>query len=249
MREARDLAFLEGLVQHVVLRMAQVGDDRHALEPRVMRPAPRAARRYPGRGTPRQLAAVVEGEPGDDVLGQHGELAPRHVSGRQALARDRVERRAGRKAERRRGDVDADAQAGGEALHREGVVDLRGADVVQAECRAPGLAAGRRAAPAARAPGTPRRRGRTRGGSASGGRRGCPTAARSARRASPMSGRSWRTPAPAPWSRACSDPGRKEARPAGGRSRVGTRLAQEPRPRPPPAPEPAFSSPPRRAPA
>ena len=78
---------------------------------------------------------MIEREATDHILGQHGELASRHVRGREALARHGIDRRARRKAEGWRRNVDPDAHASGEPLHRKGVVDLRGADVVQAEGR------------------------------------------------------------------------------------------------------------------
>jgi hypothetical protein len=67
----------------------------------------------------------------DDGIGQHGDLVARHVDGGQAPARDRVERRAAREAERGCGDVDADARAdAGQPDDRERVVDLGGGGVV-----------------------------------------------------------------------------------------------------------------------
>ncbi len=128
-RQPAALAGLERRVERLVLRMAQVGRDADPLQARLVHVDIERNHR------PRR--ALLERIARDHVVGQHGELASRHVRGRQALAGDRVERGARREPERGRGDVDADPQrAIGAAAHREGVVHLGGADVVQAEGRA-----------------------------------------------------------------------------------------------------------------
>jgi len=70
----------------------------------------------------------------DQRLRQHGDLVAGVIHGRQPFARHPVEFRAGRDAERRRGDVDADADTAVAApLHRQCVVDFGGRLVVHRE--------------------------------------------------------------------------------------------------------------------
>ena len=84
----------------------------------------------------RARGALEEREPLDHLRRQHRDLVAGHVGGREPLARDRVDRRAGREAERRRGDVHAHAhRAVRAARDRERVVDLGGGRVVEAERR------------------------------------------------------------------------------------------------------------------
>ena len=70
----------------------------------------------------------------DQRLGQHGDLVAGVVDGRQPLARDLVEFRAGRDAERRCRNVDADAGAAVAApFDRQRIVDLGSRLVVHRE--------------------------------------------------------------------------------------------------------------------
>ena len=85
-------------------------------------------------GNRRPLAAGVEGEALDHVLGKHRVLQARHVRGGKTLAGNAVQVRTGRETEGGSGDVDADAQLTvGDPRHRERVVDLGRADVIQAD--------------------------------------------------------------------------------------------------------------------
>ena len=79
----------------VELVVAQVGRDRHALEPRLARLAAAsvASSKLTYSDTRRAVAALQQGVGLHHVVGQHGDLVARHVDRRQALARDLVERR------------------------------------------------------------------------------------------------------------------------------------------------------------
>ena len=79
---------------------------------------------------------MVEREARDHIVGKHRVLAAWHIGGGKPLARDRIERRARRDAECRRGDMDAHAQRSGfKARHREGIVDFGRAHLVEAKGR------------------------------------------------------------------------------------------------------------------
>jgi hypothetical protein len=83
----------------------------------------------------RNLASLGQRERGDDRLGQHRDLAARHVHGRQTCARNGVERRAARDDERGGCDVDADfAAAPRQRANRERIIDLGRRRVVDREC-------------------------------------------------------------------------------------------------------------------
>src|SRR5439155_19524671 len=133
-REARRGPGFERLVQHVVLRMTQVRSDGDAFHAAVRRERQTLLGYLEVQRYRRLRGAVVERKARDRVVGQHGVLAARHVCGRKAFARERIERRARSDAERRRSDVDAHTQHSRvETRHRERVVDLRGAELIEAE--------------------------------------------------------------------------------------------------------------------
>ena len=103
-------ALARDVVEDVDFVVAQVRGDRHQLDARLL-----AADREPTNPTSRYSDTAGRSPPSSSenrsitVGGQHRELVAGHVGGRQPLARDRVDRRAGREAERRRGDVHAHA--------------------------------------------------------------------------------------------------------------------------------------------
>src|SRR5712691_3483955 len=86
-------------------------------------------------GTRWAPGAFCEGEPLDRFGRQHGDLAARHVHGREPLARHGVERRSGCEPEGGGGNVNADAKAAvSKRGERERIVDFRRSRVVDAEC-------------------------------------------------------------------------------------------------------------------
>src|SRR5260370_16127788 len=86
-------------------------------------------------GTRRALGAFGEGEPFDRFGRQHGDLAARHVDGREPLACHGIERRSGCEPEGGGGNVNADAKAAARKRgERERIIDFRRSRVIQAEC-------------------------------------------------------------------------------------------------------------------
>ena len=141
----------------------------------------------------------------DRLVGQHRDLAARHVDGGQPRARRGVERRAARNRERRRGDVDADlVVAVGQVAHRERVVDLGGGRVVDRERAHRRRAAAPAAAPACPAAETRGRAETPRPGSGCSGSRATTESRRIRRAARRDSSAARRTPPSAPSTRASS---------------------------------------------
>ena len=121
----------EGVVDGVE---AQVVDDGHAFHRRAFAHRHAVAVDFDIQRQRGARTARGERERADHGIGQHRDLAPRHVDGRQPRAGDRVECAAARNRERGRRDVDADlVMAVAERPHGERVVDLGGRRVVDRE--------------------------------------------------------------------------------------------------------------------
>jgi hypothetical protein len=171
-----------GVEQRLDVVVAQVGDDGHALHARFV--AEQAVvgsdvevERDCGDGMPGGQREML-----DDVLRQHGDLAPRHIHGGQPFAGDAAEVGVRTEAEARCGDVDADLPAAvGFGRDRKRIVDLGRVRIVDTEGgdsgeRQIGGFAGRRRN--REIPCRPCSRGKTRRGSGRGGSRGSRAARR-----------------------------------------------------------------------
>ncbi len=109
----------------------QVGGHRHALDARFLAHGHAVVRDIHVQRQRRAVGTGQQRECADHLLGQHRDLAPRHVDGGQAVAGDRVQRVARHDAQRGRRDVDADARMSVRQLgDRKCVIDLRGRRVV-----------------------------------------------------------------------------------------------------------------------
>ena len=119
----------------VELVVAQVGGDRHALDPGLG--AEHCQRRFvvaDVQADRRAIAAFGQGVALHHLVGQHRDLVARHVDRGQALAGELVDRRIGPEGQRRRGNVHAkDHGAGLQAVDRQRIVDLGGLRVVDRE--------------------------------------------------------------------------------------------------------------------
>ena len=119
----------------VELIVAQVGGDRHALDPGLG--AEHCQRRFvvaDVQADRRAVAAFGQGVALHHLVGQHRDLVARHVDRGQALAGELVDRRIGSEGQRRRGNVHAkDHGAGLQAVDRQRIVDLGGLRVVDRE--------------------------------------------------------------------------------------------------------------------
>ena len=113
--------------------MAQVGDHRHTLDPGLVAAQREIRSQVEIERQGRAVATCGQREAFDHVVGQHGDLSARHINRRQPAPCNCRQGVSGADRQPGCGNVDADAPAPGTFRHREGIVDLGGMGVVDAE--------------------------------------------------------------------------------------------------------------------